>query len=822
MLKYAALIAEMMSRFAKATLDYLPPAIEAYIAIKVLKVEPLITVNPEDRWRRIFPMSFVFCINIVFGNVSLRYIPVSFMQAIKSFTPTTIVVLQWLVWRKYFDWRIWASLVPIVGEILLTSVAELSFNMFRFCAALFVCLATSIKTISTESLLHGYKFDCINTVFYMTPFATMILALPALFLKGHGVWVWFHTHETLCSSLILILTSGVLGFCLNFSIFYVIHSTTAVTFNVTGNIKLVVAVMVSWLIFRNPIPALNAIGRGVTLIACTFYGFVRHKLSQQTPGIPKTPRTPLNWMEMFPLVYDNSDDKEFKYTKFIIGYIMKVPSGDVPYIIGYAISLSDNSIGCKGSILHNEVSLSTLQNQRDQQLYYMKQDIRLLAGVVYKAQEIYWTKYGIDITSCLTLSSLAMKIYRFRYYNDKEFPIHIPNRNEDKFFQTAYYGGHADMYKPCGKNLYYCDVNLLHPFIMKTYPMPCSKPVWNGNMRGVDLSVIYGFIQAYIITPKNIDKPFLPIRDKNGTLLFPKGKFVGVYLSDELRYAQLGCGGVGTQLLQQIVSCRLKNSLSSLATLSSFGECKVFTNLELTRKFLDIAALLGKSNGLAFVDCTASSETIGVLCRAVELGCCIVLANKKLLTSVMDDYKKLVLHPLVSEVEDGKPFSEVVKAAKGLGYIEPDPRDDLSGMDVARKALILTRLLGWRINMDNITVESLYPQEMGPNTMSLDDFMASGLPSLGKDIKEKTKVASINGNVMRYVCLIEGSSYQVGIKELPKDSPLGRLRGSDNVVEIYSRCYKELPLAIQGAGASNDTTTAGVLADILDLQELFP
>ncbi|KAF6176825.1 hypothetical protein GIB67_026512 [Kingdonia uniflora] len=68
--------------------------------------------------------------------------------------------------------------------------------------------------------------------------------------------------------------------------------------------------------------------------------------------------------------------------------------------------------------------------------------------------------------------------------------------------------------------------------------MPCGKPVWNGNMRGVDLSVIYGFIQAYIITPKNIDKPFLPIRDKNGTLLFPKGKFAGVYLSDELRYAQ--------------------------------------------------------------------------------------------------------------------------------------------------------------------------------------------------------------------------------------------------------------------------------------------
>ena len=155
--------------------------------IKVLKIKPLIVVDPEDRWKRIFPMSFVFCINIVLGNISLRYIPVSFMQTIKSFTPATTgflledlrnkkhndllcsvlivffcvreVVLQWLVWRKYFDWRIWASLVPIVGGILLTSITELSFNVFGFCAALFGCLATSTKTILAESLLHGYKFD---------------------------------------------------------------------------------------------------------------------------------------------------------------------------------------------------------------------------------------------------------------------------------------------------------------------------------------------------------------------------------------------------------------------------------------------------------------------------------------------------------------------------------------------------------------------------------------------------------------------------------------------------------------------------------------
>lgn len=251
-------------------------------------------------------MSFVFCINIVLGNVSLRYIPVSFMQTIKSFTPATTVILQWLVWSKHFEWRIWASLVPIVGGILLTSVTELSFNIFGFCAAMVGCLATSTKTILAESLLHGYKFDSINTVYYMAPFATMILALPAMLLEGGGVINWFYTHDSIVPALIIILGSGVLAFCLNFSIFYVIHSTTAVTFNVAGNLKVAVAVLVSWLIFRNPISGMNAIGCGITLVGCTFYGYVRHLISQRQAVAPGN--LPRNQMEMLPLV----DDKQEK------------------------------------------------------------------------------------------------------------------------------------------------------------------------------------------------------------------------------------------------------------------------------------------------------------------------------------------------------------------------------------------------------------------------------------------------------------------------------------------------------------------------------
>ncbi|KAK7266680.1 hypothetical protein RIF29_19330 [Crotalaria pallida] len=369
----------------------------------------------------------------------------------------------------------------------------------------------------------------------------------------------------------------------------------------------------------------------------------------------------------------------------------------------------------------------------------------------------------------------------------------------------------------------------------------------------------------------------------------------------------MGVGGVGCHLLQHIVSCRslhsqqglclrvagVRDSKSlviaedllnkgfddsfllelcriksaaglSLSKLGDFGECRVFEHPESQGKILDIASQLGKTTGLVLVDCSASSDTVEVLKQVVDLGCCVVMANKKPLTSSMEDFEKLFTYPrrirhestvgaglpviaslnriissgdpvngiigslsgtlgyVMSEVEDGKPLSQVVKAAKSLGYTEPDPRDDLGGTDVARKALILARLLGHRINMDNIQIESLYPKEMGPDIMTVEYFLGHGLSLLDKDIQERVEKAALNGNVLRYVCVIEDSRCEVGIQELPKNSPLGRLRGSDNVLEIYTRCYSDQPLVIQGAGAGNDTTAAGVLADIVDLQDLFP
>lgn len=196
------------------------------------------------------------------------------------------------------------------------------------------------------------------------------------------------------------------------------------------------------------------------------------------------------------------------------------------------------SLGTKGTVDHASVSLSNLSLDRGILLDYMKQDILLLGGIMQKAQEIYDQNFHLDIVTKITLSSVALSIFRLRYYDDQNWPIHIPNRNQDSFIRKAYYGGHTDTYKPYGVNLYYYDVNSLYPYIMKSFEMPGGEPVWHGNLEKKELDSMCGFIEAYIECPKTIKKPFLPYRNKNETLIFPTGKFVGVYYSEELKLAR--------------------------------------------------------------------------------------------------------------------------------------------------------------------------------------------------------------------------------------------------------------------------------------------
>jgi aspartokinase/homoserine dehydrogenase 1 len=167
---------------------------------------------------------------------------------------------------------------------------------------------------------------------------------------------------------------------------------------------------------------------------------------------------------------------------------------------------------------------------------------------------------------------------------------------------------------------------------------------------------------------------------------------------------------------------------------------------------------------------------------------------------------------ITTALEDGVAFSEAVKKAWELGYTEPDPRDDLSGKDVARKALILARTLGYRAEPDEIKLEPLFHDDR--DYADARAFVAS-LGALDEAYRERVERARRGGKVLRYVAKIRKRSISVGIEAVPASSPLAHLRGTDNQVAIYSKRYKTNPLVVTGPGAGATVTAAGVLNDIV-------
>ncbi len=166
---------------------------------------------------------------------------------------------------------------------------------------------------------------------------------------------------------------------------------------------------------------------------------------------------------------------------------------------------------------------------------------------------------------------------------------------------------------------------------------------------------------------------------------------------------------------------------------------------------------------------------------------------------------------LFTELEKGTPYSEAVSLAYSKGYTEPDPREDLSGADVARKALILARSLGKRLNFSDINVESLYGDSLSSD---LPQTFLENLKKVDDQWGKRIKAAEKNNAVLRYVARI-GQKISVGVEEVPKNSPFGRLQGTDNQVCITTNRYKNNPLIVTGPGAGADVTAAGVLNDIL-------
>ncbi|TAK66090.1 MAG: bifunctional aspartate kinase/homoserine dehydrogenase I [Bacteroidetes bacterium] len=268
-----------------------------------------------------------------------------------------------------------------------------------------------------------------------------------------------------------------------------------------------------------------------------------------------------------------------------------------------------------------------------------------------------------------------------------------------------------------------------------------------------------------------------------------------------------------------------------------------------------------KLTNVALVDCTASSEVVNAYPVFVQANMHIITPNKKAnvlpikeyntLVALLNKRKKFFLYeanvgaglPIISTLHDliasgdtivkiegvfsgtlsflfnsfngTTPFSKLVHEAQLAGYTEPDPREDLSGQDVARKLLILARQLGWNMDLNQIPHENLVPAKLqkGAFSKSFHDDYAKHDAEMNKRYVSAQK----RGAVLRYVGVLNNKKAMTGLLEYPANHPFAGTKGSDNIIAFTTQRYSKTPLVVQGPGAGADVTAMGVFSDILKL-----
>jgi len=274
--------------------------------------------------------------------------------------------------------------------------------------------------------------------------------------------------------------------------------------------------------------------------------------------------------------------------------------------------------------------------------------------------------------------------------------------------------------------------------------------------------------------------------------------------------------------------------------------------------FVETIEEMNFSNSV-LVDCTASQEVAQIYSRILGAKIAIVTPNKKANSGSLESYLALkqlaksrgvhflyetnvaaglpvinTIHDLMlsgdrvhrieavlsgslnfifSELEKGLPFSEVVAIAKEKGYTEPDPREDLSGMDVARKVVILGREAEQPLEVEDIVVHSLVPEEARKG-LTVEEFLEL-LKHQDAAYTELLTAAKAKGEKLRFMATLEEGKAEIGLRSLPASHPFYVLEGSDNMILLTTDRYYDRPMIIRGPGAGAEVTAAGVFADVI-------
>ncbi|XP_023549134.1 probable sugar phosphate/phosphate translocator At3g11320 [Cucurbita pepo subsp. pepo] len=245
----------------------------SYVAIAWLKMVPMQTIRSRIQFMKISALSFVFCISVVFGNISLRYLPVSFNQAVGATTPFFTAVFAYLMTMKREAWLTYVTLIPVVTGVIIASGGEPSFHLFGFIICIAATAARALKSVLQGILLssEGEKLNSMNLLLYMAPIAVVFLLPAALFMEENVVGITLALAREDKKIIWYLLFNSALAYFVNLTNFLVTKHTSALTLQVLGNAKGAVAVVISILIFRNPVSVTGMLGYLLTVIGVILY-----------------------------------------------------------------------------------------------------------------------------------------------------------------------------------------------------------------------------------------------------------------------------------------------------------------------------------------------------------------------------------------------------------------------------------------------------------------------------------------------------------------------------------------------------------------------
>jgi len=344
--------------------------------------------------------------------------------------------------------------------------------------------------------------------------------------------------------------------------------------------------------------------------------------------------------------------------------------------------------------------------------------------------------------------------------------------------------------------------------------------------------------------------------------------------SEKLHIFLVGTGLIGSTLLKQLPALGNQIVVNGLANSKRFlvqPEPLILDNWseqlnqgqtwQLDRFIQEVINLPLPNKVL--VDCTASAEVPTVYPQLLNHRIAIVTPNKKANSGPYSFYQELktltkqnrvkylyettvgAALPIIQTIQDlvatgdeiirieailsgtlsyifntfsvsDEPFSQIVRQAQAKGYTEPDPRDDLNGVDMARKLLILARELGLAWELPDIIIEPILPASCF-TANSLDEFYQE-LAKLDSEFSQKRALAKQQQKVFRYVGQLDRNQAKLALILVDQNHPFFNLTGSDNIISITSRRYQTNPLVIKGPGAGAEVTVGGILADLLKIK----